>query len=72
MNLIKEYQIWYGNGKEIKNMKYKNIICYNSYGTWQADYQLPNGKRFALHRACCLTKKAAYELAKEQVDYLRR
>lgn len=53
-------------------MHYKNIICYNSFGTWQADYQLPNGKRFALHRACCLTKKAAYELAKEQIDFLRR
>ena len=50
-------------------MKYKNIIVYRSYGTWQADYN--DGKnRFALHRSCCKTKAQAYEEAKANIDYL--
>ena len=47
---------------------YKNIILFWNNG-WQADYS-DNGKRFALHRCCCRTKKVAYEIAKEEVDYL--
>ena len=43
-----------------------------SGGMWQADYVMPNGKRFALHRCCCTTKKSAYQIAKENVDFLRR
>ena len=47
---------------------YKNIILFWDNG-WQADYS-DNGKRFALHRCCCRTKKSAYVIAKEEVDFL--
>ena len=50
---------------------YKNIITFWS-GGWQADYIKPNGERFALHRCCCRTKKGAYVIAKEQIDWLRQ
>lgn len=53
----------------MKKYKYKNIVCFQTWGTWQADYN--NGeKRFALHRLCCKTKKQAYKYAKEEVDFL--
>lgn len=52
-----------------KKYFYKNIECYQTCGSWQADY-VANGKRFALHRCCCLTKKSAYAWAKDQVDFL--
>lgn len=48
--------------------KYKNIVLFWDNG-WQADYS-DNGKRFALHRCCCRTKKSAYVIAKEEVDFL--
>lgn len=48
---------------------YKNIILFWDNG-WQADYE-ENGKRFTLHRCCCKTRKIAYEIAKEEVDYLK-
>lgn len=53
-------------------MLYKNIIVFRSNGTWQADYDDGIHGRFALHRCCCLTKKAAYSIAKGEVDFLRR
>ena len=47
--------------------KYINVYCY--YGTWQASYN--DGKiHMGLHGMCCKTKKQAYEIAKQQVDYL--
>lgn len=49
--------------------KYKNIVLFWNNG-WQADYS-DNGKRFALHRCCCRTKKVAYVIAKEEVDFLK-
>lgn len=49
--------------------KYKNIILFWDNG-WHADYS-DNGKRFALHRCCCRTKKLAYIIAKEEVDYMK-
>ena len=49
---------------------YKNIICFQYYGTWQADYKEPKGKRFPLHRHCNGTKAEAYALAKQEVDYM--
>ena len=51
---------------------YKHIKLFNEWGTWQADYQYPNGTRFALHRCCCKTKGRAYELAKQDIDYLNQ
>ena len=51
-------------------MKYGNIILFQSYGTWQADYA-ENGKRFALCRGCSSTKAKAYQEAKECVDYMK-
>lgn len=48
---------------------YKHIICFQYYGTWNADC-VYEGKRFALHRACCATKANAYEEAKAQIDCL--
>ena len=48
--------------------KYNNIVLFWS-GGWQADC-LANGKQFALHRLCCATKKAAYNLAKKEIDFL--
>ena len=54
----------------MKKYYYKNICVYQYYGTWNADYVMDNGKRFALHRCCCRTKANAYEIAKQNVDYL--
>lgn len=53
----------------MKRYKYKNIVCFQEYGRWHADYQSENG-RFGLHGAALRTKADCYELAKEQVDYL--
>ena len=50
---------------------YENIIIFESYGQFHADY-MDNGKRYAIHRAACNTKRAAYEYAKEQIDYMNR
>jgi hypothetical protein len=50
--------------------KYKNIILFWNNG-WHADYS-DNGKRFALHRCCCRTKKSAYVIAKGEVDYMKK
>ena len=50
-------------------MLYKNIVLFWDNG-WQADY-VHNGNRFALHRYCCRTKKAAYAVAKKEVDWLK-
>ena len=47
---------------------YKNIVLFYS-GGWQADC-VHNGKRFALHRCCCRTKSDAYNVAKDEIDYL--
>jgi hypothetical protein len=49
---------------------YKNIVVYQYWGTWQADYDDGNGNRFPLHRWCCTTKVNAYNIAKKQVDWL--
>lgn len=56
----------------MKKFTYKNIVLYRTWGTWQADYRLENGKRFGLHCCCCDTKKKAYEIAKEEVDFLNK
>ena len=48
----------------------KNIVVFEVYGRYYADYKLPNGSQFALHRASCGTAKDAYELAVEQIEYL--
>ena len=65
----------------MKKYLYKNIVLYKYYGTWQADYQthgdyqgadLQSNGRFSLHNCCCDTKREAYEIAKEQVDFLNR
>lgn len=53
----------------MKAYTYKNIEVFEYWGTWQANYN-DNGKRFALHRKCCKTKKQAIELAKAEVNYL--
>ena len=52
----------------MKKYLYKNIELFWSNG-WQAD-AVCNGNRFALHRCCCKTKKAAYNIAKSEIDYL--
>jgi hypothetical protein len=49
--------------------KASNIICFEDNGKWHADYKA-DGRRFAIHRACCNTKRAAYEYAKECIDYM--
>lgn len=49
---------------------YKGIHVFQTWGTWQADYVMENGTRFALHRACLPTKAKAYELAKMEVNAL--
>lgn len=54
----------------MKKYQYKNIVCFQNCVRWHADYMLPNGKRIALHRCCCATKKAAYAIAKEEVNYM--
>jgi hypothetical protein len=57
----------------MKRYLYKNISTYHAMGGWCADYvDVLERKSFALHRACCQTKRAAYEDAKCQVDYLNR
>ena len=48
---------------------YDNIEVFQTYGRWNADY-FDGKKRFALHRASCATKKEAFEIAKEEVDFL--
>lgn len=53
-----------------KKYYYKNIILFKSWGTWEADYMTEDGRRFALHRAGVYSKKLAYDIAKESVDYL--
>jgi len=53
----------------MKKYKYKNIILFQVYGSWQADYY-DGEKRFALHRMCAPTKKSAYAWAKFDVDYM--
>jgi len=55
----------------MRTYTYKNIVTYEYYGGWDADY-VQDGKRFALHRCGFLTKKEAYEEAKQAVDYLNR
>lgn len=55
----------------MKKYIYKNIICYQSYGCWDADYN-DHGTRIALHRCGCRTKAYAYEIAKANVDYMNR
>ena len=52
----------------MRTYKYKNIICFESFGRWYADYR--GERRFALHRASLGTKADCYALAKECVDYL--
>ena len=54
-----------------KRYKYKGIILFQSCGLWNADYTY-GGARWALHRAGTSTKKRAYEIAKDNVDYLNR
>lgn len=52
----------------MKKYLYKNICLFYS-GGWQADC-VENEKRFVLHRCCAPTKKVAYIIAKEEIDYL--
>ena len=53
----------------MKKYLYKNIRLYETYSRWSADYY--DGKDyFALHAACCETKKEALTLAKDMIDYL--
>ena len=52
-------------------MQKKNIVCYQTFGKWSADY-VENGKRFALHKACCNTKAKAYAIAAQCIDYLNK
>ena len=54
----------------MKAYKYKNIICFQTCGRWYADYKPENGARFGLHGASCRTRKEAYIIAKEEVDFL--
>jgi len=52
-------------------MKYKNIRCIANYNRcWDAEYVTETGKTISLHCCSCKTKKQAYALAKEQVDFL--
>lgn len=55
---------------KFKTFKYNRIICFMSWGTWQADYITEAGDRFPLHRRCLPTKAMAYALAKQEVDAL--
>ena len=55
----------------MKKYLYKNIVCFQSYGRWHADYN-DDGAQFALHRCALRTKAAAYEEAKAEVDYMNR
>lgn len=48
----------------------RNIIIFEDYGRYYADYKSENGKRFGLHRASCGTAKEAYNLAVKEIDYL--
>lgn len=48
---------------------YKNIVLYQTWGRWSADY-IDNGNRFGLHGCCTRTKRDAYRIAKQMVDYL--
>lgn len=52
----------------MKKYLYKNIHLFWNNG-WHADY-VTNKIRIALHRCCSRTKKIAYIIAKEQVDFL--
>jgi hypothetical protein len=47
----------------------KNIIVFMEWGRWNANYS--DGKQyFGLHCASCSTKKEAYKVAVEMVNYL--
>lgn len=52
----------------MKKYLYKNIDLFWDNG-WHADY-VTNKTRISLHRCCSRTKKIAYIIAKEQVDFL--
>lgn len=54
----------------MKKYLYKNIRCIRVTCGWNANYILDSGKVFGLHVCGCRTKKRAYEIAKEQVDYM--
>ena len=54
----------------MKRYKYKNIVCFQDYGRWHADYVCDDGTRFALFRGAAKTKKLALALAKDDVDFL--
>lgn len=47
-----------------------NIVVFEVYGRYYADYQLPNGTRFALHRHSCGDYATAKEFAIEEINYL--
>lgn len=55
----------------MKRYKYKNIICFMTYGRWDADFS-DGGTRYALHRCACKTKAEAYNIAKDNIDYMNR
>lgn len=55
----------------MKKYLYKNIVIFWNNG-WQADYKLPNGECFAVHRCCCTTKSASYKVAKDDICYMNR
>ena len=55
----------------MKKYLYKHIKCYNTHDMWYADYS--DGKKyFELHGIPCRTKKEAYNIGKEQVDFLNK
>lgn len=53
----------------MKKYLYKNIVLFQTYGAWNADY-IDGEKRFGLHRGANRTKAQAYTEAKRQVDRL--
>lgn len=53
----------------MKKFQYKSIKLVQSWGTWDSYYNDGN-KSFQLTANCSKTKKEAYEIAKDMVDYL--
>lgn len=54
-----------------KKQKYlcKNIVLYENFGSWYADYN-EDGNRFAIARTAERTRKMAYKVARDQVNYM--
>ena len=53
----------------MKKYQYKNIELVQTWGTWDAYYN-DGTRRFQLTATCSKTKKEAYNVAKNEVDYL--